>query len=233
MLDREAFFRAVAANPDDDAPRLAFADYLDDQNEPEWAEFIRVQCELAGLPTHAAFPATATQPAPDPIPLGHVIDWFREREPIRSVLARRDELARREVALFGGGGIAPRYSQVAPGLLCNVGTHPSDADQSPVHQWAFLRRGFVERLHLPATDWFNHAKPILEANPVRHVELVELRGVIPSLAQKDRLAEFFRRRWPGVQFGVSEGAVRRYQADLRRGRFQPWRWIGQMIGGGQ
>jgi uncharacterized protein (TIGR02996 family) len=47
--DRAAFLRAIADNPDDDLPRLVFADWLDEHGEPERAEFIRVQCELAGM----------------------------------------------------------------------------------------------------------------------------------------------------------------------------------------
>lgn len=38
---------AVLARPEDDLPRLVFADYLDENGEPERAEFVRVQCELA------------------------------------------------------------------------------------------------------------------------------------------------------------------------------------------
>ncbi len=47
MSDREAFVAAVAASPEDDLPRLVFADWLDENGDPERAEFIRVQCELA------------------------------------------------------------------------------------------------------------------------------------------------------------------------------------------
>jgi uncharacterized protein (TIGR02996 family) len=46
MTEREAFLRAIRANPDDDLVRLVFADWLDEQGEHEPAEFIRVQCEL-------------------------------------------------------------------------------------------------------------------------------------------------------------------------------------------
>jgi uncharacterized protein (TIGR02996 family) len=43
--------RAVFAHPEDDAPRLAYADWLDESGgEPERAALIRVQCELARLP---------------------------------------------------------------------------------------------------------------------------------------------------------------------------------------
>jgi uncharacterized protein (TIGR02996 family) len=47
--DRAAFLRAIADRPDDDLPRLVYADWLDEHGEPARAEFIRVQCELARL----------------------------------------------------------------------------------------------------------------------------------------------------------------------------------------
>lgn len=45
------FLAAIAENPQDDTPRLIFADWLEEcGNQPERAEFIRVQCELARMP---------------------------------------------------------------------------------------------------------------------------------------------------------------------------------------
>jgi uncharacterized protein (TIGR02996 family) len=43
MTDRDALLVAIHATPDDDAPRLVFADWLDEHGEPERAEFIRLQ----------------------------------------------------------------------------------------------------------------------------------------------------------------------------------------------
>lgn len=58
MSDRSALLAAICANPEDDAPRLAFADWLD-ANEPDkrprkgapsaWAALIRAECELERL----------------------------------------------------------------------------------------------------------------------------------------------------------------------------------------
>lgn len=48
MTERAAMLLAIQADPGDDTPRLAFADWLQENGEPERAEFIRVQCELAG-----------------------------------------------------------------------------------------------------------------------------------------------------------------------------------------
>src|SRR5690348_9287401 len=48
MTRDEAFLRAVCAAPDDDTPRLVYADWLEENRQAERAEFIRVQCALAG-----------------------------------------------------------------------------------------------------------------------------------------------------------------------------------------
>jgi uncharacterized protein (TIGR02996 family) len=48
--DREQLLAAIRANPDDDAPRLVFADWLEENGEPEFAEFIRVEIERERLP---------------------------------------------------------------------------------------------------------------------------------------------------------------------------------------
>ena len=47
MPNAAPFLAAIRAAPDDDAPRLIYADWLDEHGQAERAEFIRVQCELA------------------------------------------------------------------------------------------------------------------------------------------------------------------------------------------
>jgi uncharacterized protein (TIGR02996 family) len=41
---------AVVADPDDDAPRLVYADWLDDHGDPHRAKYIRARCALDGRP---------------------------------------------------------------------------------------------------------------------------------------------------------------------------------------
>ncbi len=45
MTDGDALLRAICENPDDDTPRLIYADWLDEHGKPDYAEFIRVQCK--------------------------------------------------------------------------------------------------------------------------------------------------------------------------------------------
>ncbi len=49
MATAEGFLRDVLDAPDDDVPRLVFADWLDDRGDHARAEFVRVQCALAKL----------------------------------------------------------------------------------------------------------------------------------------------------------------------------------------
>src|SRR5690242_12611585 len=58
MNQDEAFLHAIRENPGDDGPRLVYADWLDEHGQPERAEFIRVQCQLAPLePDDDRYPA--------------------------------------------------------------------------------------------------------------------------------------------------------------------------------
>jgi uncharacterized protein (TIGR02996 family) len=48
MTDRDAFLKTIIENPEEDTPRLVFADWLEEQGEPR-GEFIRIQCALAHM----------------------------------------------------------------------------------------------------------------------------------------------------------------------------------------
>ena len=48
MSEEDGFIQAILGDPDDDTPRLVFADWLEKRGEPR-AEFIRVQCALSKL----------------------------------------------------------------------------------------------------------------------------------------------------------------------------------------
>lgn len=47
LSQHEAFLRAIYDAPDDDTPRLVYADFLQEQGDEDRAELIRVQCELS------------------------------------------------------------------------------------------------------------------------------------------------------------------------------------------
>jgi uncharacterized protein (TIGR02996 family) len=48
MNRRAEFLRAIEADPDDDGIRLVFADWLEENDDPDRARFIRLQCDPVG-----------------------------------------------------------------------------------------------------------------------------------------------------------------------------------------
>jgi uncharacterized protein (TIGR02996 family) len=50
MRESDALCRAIVADPDDDTPRLVYADWLQEHDRAEEAELIRVQCALEASP---------------------------------------------------------------------------------------------------------------------------------------------------------------------------------------
>ncbi|HKA05641.1 MAG TPA: TIGR02996 domain-containing protein [Gemmataceae bacterium] len=78
MLDTAtdtAFLRSILASPDDDAPRLVYADWLDENGDSNRAEFIRLQIRLArslaGDPDLAELKARA-----DDLGRTHHVEWL-------------------------------------------------------------------------------------------------------------------------------------------------------------
>ncbi len=49
MSEARNLFQAIQDNHDDDTPRLIYADWLEENGDPDWAERIRIECELATL----------------------------------------------------------------------------------------------------------------------------------------------------------------------------------------
>ena len=49
LAQQRAFLHSIQEAPDDDAPRLIYADWLDEHGDPDRADFIRTQCRLEAL----------------------------------------------------------------------------------------------------------------------------------------------------------------------------------------
>lgn len=74
------FVQEIRANPDDDTPRLIYADYLEEQGDPR-GEFVRVQVELTSLPQGHPEKGGLMRREQELLD-AHAEDWL---EPIRSL----------------------------------------------------------------------------------------------------------------------------------------------------
>jgi uncharacterized protein (TIGR02996 family) len=78
MSDEDALLCAICENPDEDTPRLVFADFLQENGGKvgtAWAHFIRAQIELARLPGDTANETLAARVRLFDVPYWHA-QWF-------------------------------------------------------------------------------------------------------------------------------------------------------------
>lgn len=119
MTDHDALLRAICESPDDDTPRLIYADFLEDAGEAERAAFVRAQVELARTPNWEPFAVRCRtrqrewSEAGEPFryllpPLGPDVTWHAE--PFRRGLGWRVNVSN----LRTWAAIAPRLYRFAP-----------------------------------------------------------------------------------------------------------------------
>lgn len=140
LTDADALLSSILANPADDAPRLVYADWLDENGQPDRASFIRVQCELARI--------------------GHNhpnLEWLkdnRDNNPCRQCSPLHDR--ERELWLLVGRAIADEASK-AIGLRVTVAVNEVGGlafwEGNTATWQAVVRRGFVAAVSLPLQTW--------------------------------------------------------------------------------
>lgn len=169
MTHHDAFLADIIANPEDDTPRLIYADWLEEhggQPERERAEFIRVQCQLAKGLRCAYEPGTYG-------------------DPFGLCLCLTCELRRCEQSLLKHFDFE---SLLWLGYLhdCNPIGHVVDSKHTPPRTWhggwqiptggvpdlcVNFRRGFPEVLECSAASWLQVADELTARFPIREVML--------------------------------------------------------------
>jgi uncharacterized protein (TIGR02996 family) len=218
--------RAIRERPDDDTPRLAYADWVEG-HDPERAEFIRVQVALARLPRYDVVCKVCGNTADDDGWLNHGRGCYTQCE--------------------DGGGAEnvdenPAWSELNRRADRLMYATPPDRDMTykyvwfdPTDRWPGVThefvRGFVERVECSAVEWFRYDKSLRLAHPIRHVTLTTwpgarssdtfgwmlYDGTHPDKAKMGRflidfppngtrgreaVAELLKLEWPGVEFDL-------------------------------
>jgi uncharacterized protein (TIGR02996 family) len=138
MTEREALLAAILANPTDDVARLVFADWLEENNEEQYAEFIRA--EIAG----------EENLTPPPWGLPEVCEIYVSRGLIDSVVFTLDDWVRYGPALVREHPI--RFVSLVDkfpveiGEVCYFRFAESPEEEHEIPEWL---RGFFnpERIH--------------------------------------------------------------------------------------
>lgn len=124
MSTQDALLAAVLANPADDTVRGAYADWLEENGQPERAEFIRVQVEIIRW-----IKENTASVKPDP----HIYG-------VRGYISREKELWK-----------AKAYGDKPDGLIAALSTDYFGHLDS--HRLAIFRRGFVSEVRCTLADW--------------------------------------------------------------------------------
>jgi uncharacterized protein (TIGR02996 family) len=142
----------IIAHPQDDAPRLIYADFLEDEGEPDRAEFIRVQVELATTPPCKAeklHRAGGLYP-------GHG--------------CRCCDLRRRELELFNWRNLEAwgwHFWQRNCLDRAELNALPSDI------MGVLCRRGFPSVIRCSLTDWQKYGASLVRSHPLEEVCLCD------------------------------------------------------------
>lgn len=161
MIDNEEFIAKIIANPDDDTPRLIYAEWLDgcrDEKCDARAEFIRVQVELASIPEPEIKTPGSFLPIND-----EEYTWANcrggcEWDPIKRSghICRFHSLRRREKDL-----LPKQLSLSFPKKLRRLVSG---------NRYQF-NRGFVETITATWDDWLVNGNQIRSVAPLRKVRL--------------------------------------------------------------
>lgn len=163
------FLRAIIADPDNDVPRLIYADWLEEHGETARADFVRVQCELAKPRPACEWLDLNGGPCPDynaKRPPCRVINWCPTcgRHEARMAHPRRRECDLLET--HHRGWAPPGWDW---GLLHDLSL---GAPLDPyVTASCIFHRGFVDALACSCADWLRHGHALTQAAPIRDVTL--------------------------------------------------------------
>jgi uncharacterized protein (TIGR02996 family) len=167
-MEHEGFLQAIREAPDDDAPRLVYADWLDDHGDPDRAEFIRLQC---------AYAKTA---------LGGP-QWRGLSDRLWELWRRHHEEWCQPLVRLGLEGTYP-----ANYLSCN----PYTASHYGFPDW-LLPRGFLDEVDMTAERFLKLADALFHEAPIQKAYLSEAREHVVALAQLPYLARLTTLRLSG------------------------------------
>ena len=174
---RAEFLRDICEHPEDDTPRLIFADWLEDHGEPERAEFIRVQCELAAWNRECCCHIFESKPGNTTPQCANCFD--------------RETMSRRERGLLRGVSSSFKLNvcEWVPGWWVTGSMFFEDGSVDFVKPFsdrvklcAYFRRGFVASISLTLDDFMKYALSLFREHPITEVTLTDRKPYVSGFS---------------------------------------------------
>lgn len=180
MSERDSFLAAICEVPECDTRRLAFADWLEERDEPGRAEFIRLQCEIARLRRIGNPQCTSGSARWCPVcgdcTCANPEDGLSDpgcplHDPDNSPHAELEHatyLGYRERELFKSEWLPSFNGELREWRFDDASL---DGEGNPFR--FRVLRGFACEVWLPAADFLEHAAAIFSQHPVTSVRLTD------------------------------------------------------------
>lgn len=176
MSDEElALLKTVLAFPDEDGPRLVYADWWEQHGQCERSEFVRLQCRIAAIEKDCLC-GRCVQLRGGGQHTNGPCNVDREREELPDGTSRKAFLRQRGTQLLDVA-IAHWETWGWPHMT--------------FHDRVTFRRGFVDSVELPAAAWLTHADAILACQPVREVRLTMWPGLEVDMEKNDGRGAYY------------------------------------------
>ena len=159
MTDGDALFASILASPDEDTPRLVYADWLEENGQHARAEFIRVQIELARIIGNNHYGTVPGIPA----------DNWKYRE-----MQRRDLLLRQLTDINSLSLLAAEKTLLAKHGEYWISQLRRGGPLGKEDTHAQFRRGFVEIIWMPAQQFLSHAERLFQLCPIRELRVTRV-----------------------------------------------------------
>jgi uncharacterized protein (TIGR02996 family) len=193
MSEESAFLRAIREEPDDDAPRLVYADWLEERGDPR-GEYLRLWCRV--LQDVRRLRELRSGIAPDWLRQVHR-DWFFELDCGRTVVVDTFYCHRTYIGLLEG---RPNH-QMNEELLKQARTrmHPLWGERKTYLVPPVIDESDPEHPRLPPvclTAWLTCFQPIKEPNAGSELVVVWFRGEFEGEPMEQVIADGIRAlRW--------------------------------------
>lgn len=225
--ERQNFLLSIRDKPDEDTPRLVYADWLEEHGEPERAELVRLGVELRGLVNFGQDASVMVRHFPEP----------RKSELVHAVAlqGRERKLAAASTADWlpaGFGYLISTGSATKQGAFIIINSGISVDVRCPWERWrehgdAIWERELPWRVRLttaPGIQWGgSRSRPRGRFASLSGLDDFEfLEGAWDWKDGVDRLdpatMQLLSRRWPGIAFELPPARGERSLSDAAAGR---------------
>ncbi|QJW93152.1 TIGR02996 domain-containing protein [Frigoriglobus tundricola] len=173
MTERDALLRAICANPDDDTPRLVYADWLDEHGDRR--DRARAGLIRASISIHRGIVPTCNRITGDNVTREGLVSPVKRCRCDWCKLSRRSWMASRSYAgEWRGEALKPiedeRVRQAGQVIRDGGDLRALFATHTPID--VLFRRGFVECLSLTVSDFMGHAGSLCTLSPIAEIRLI-------------------------------------------------------------